>query len=90
MDDLAFAWVACKHIKSNAIVFARNRTLVGMGAGQPNRVVSVHLSQRIAGDKAQGLRPGLGRLLPLPRQHRTGGGGRRNRHHPARRFHSRR
>ena len=52
--DLAFAWKAAKHIKSNAIVFAKNQALVGMGAGQPNRVVSVHLSQRIAGDKAQG------------------------------------
>ena len=54
MADLAFAWKAAKHIKSNAIVFAKNRTLAGMGAGQPNRVVSVHLSQRIAGDKAKG------------------------------------
>ena len=53
-QDLAFAWKAAKHIKSNAIVFAKDRTLVGMGAGQPNRVVSVHLSQRIAGDKAKG------------------------------------
>jgi phosphoribosylaminoimidazolecarboxamide formyltransferase/IMP cyclohydrolase len=54
MEDLAFAWKAAKHIKSNAIVFAKNQTLAGMGAGQPNRVVSVHLSQRIAGDKAKG------------------------------------
>ena len=53
-QDLAFAWKAAKQIKSNAIVFARERALVGMGAGQPNRVVSVHLSQRIAGGKAQG------------------------------------
>jgi phosphoribosylaminoimidazolecarboxamide formyltransferase/IMP cyclohydrolase len=54
IEDLAFAWKAAKHIKSNAIVFAKNQTLAGMGAGQPNRVVSVHLSQRIAGDKAKG------------------------------------
>ncbi len=52
--DLAFAWKAAKHIKSNAIVFAKDLSLMGMGAGQPNRVVSVHLSQRIAGDKAKG------------------------------------
>jgi phosphoribosylaminoimidazolecarboxamide formyltransferase/IMP cyclohydrolase len=52
--DLAFAWRACKHIKSNTIVLAKNNTMVGMGAGQPNRVVSVHLSLRIAGDKAKG------------------------------------
>ncbi|MCH8297642.1 MAG: bifunctional phosphoribosylaminoimidazolecarboxamide formyltransferase/IMP cyclohydrolase [Chloroflexi bacterium] len=54
MKDLAFAWKAAKHIKSNAIVFAKDLALVGMGAGQPNRVVSVHLSQRAAGDKAKG------------------------------------
>ena len=54
MEDLVFAWKAAKHIKSNAIVFAKDQTLTGMGAGQPNRVVSVHLSQRIAGDKAKG------------------------------------
>ncbi|MQG34882.1 MAG: bifunctional phosphoribosylaminoimidazolecarboxamide formyltransferase/IMP cyclohydrolase [SAR202 cluster bacterium] len=54
MKDLAFAWKAAKHIKSNAIVFAKDLALMGMGAGQPNRVVSVHLSQRISGDKAAG------------------------------------
>jgi len=54
MKDLAFAWKAAKHIKSNAIVFAKDMALVGMGAGQPNRVVSVHLSQRASGDSAKG------------------------------------
>ncbi len=54
LADLAFAWKAAKHIKSNAIALAKDNTLVGMGAGQPNRVVSVHLALRIAGDKAQG------------------------------------
>ena len=54
MKDLAFAWKAAKHIKSNAIVFAKDLALVGMGAGQPNRVVSVHLSQRASGDSAKG------------------------------------
>ena len=54
MADLAFAWKASKHIKSNTIVLAKDNTLVGMGAGQPNRVTSVHLALRIAGEKAQG------------------------------------
>ena len=54
LDDLAFAWKAAKHIKSNTIVLAKDNTLVGMGAGQPNRVVSVHLALRIAEDKARG------------------------------------
>lgn len=66
LEDLAFAWMACKHIKSNAIVFAKNRTLVGMGAGQPNRVVSVHLSQRIAGDKSRGCVLASDAFFPFP------------------------
>ncbi len=54
LRDLAFAWKACKHIKSNTIVLASDRALVGMGAGQPNRVTSVHLALRIGGDGAIG------------------------------------
>ena len=54
LADLAFAWRAAKHIKSNTIVLAKDNTLVGMGAGQPNRVVSVHLALRIAENKAKG------------------------------------
>ena len=65
-QDLAFAWKAAKHIKSNAIVFAKDRALVGMGAGQPNRVVSVHLSQRIAGDKAKGAVLASDAFFPFP------------------------
>ncbi|MDC0035541.1 bifunctional phosphoribosylaminoimidazolecarboxamide formyltransferase/IMP cyclohydrolase [Chloroflexi bacterium] len=52
--DLEFAWNCLRHIKSNTIVLAKDNTLVGMGAGQPNRVVSVHLALRIAGDKSIG------------------------------------
>jgi len=66
MEDLDFAWTAAKHIKSNAIVFAKNRTLIGMGAGQPNRVVSVHLSQRTAGDKAAGCVLASDAFFPFP------------------------
>ena len=65
-QDLAFAWRAAKHIKSNAIVFAKDRALVGMGAGQPNRVVSVHLSQRIAGDQAKGAVLASDAFFPFP------------------------
>ncbi len=54
LEDLAFAWKAVKHIKSNAIVLAKDRALVGMGAGQPNRVTSVHLALRIAEERSQG------------------------------------
>ena len=54
MDDLTFAWKAAKHVKSNAIVLVKGRALVGMGAGQPNRVNSVHLALRAAEDRARG------------------------------------
>ena len=54
MMDLEFAWKAAKHVKSNAIVLAKGSALVGMGAGQPNRVNSVHLALRAAGERAKG------------------------------------
>ncbi|MCL0100137.1 bifunctional phosphoribosylaminoimidazolecarboxamide formyltransferase/IMP cyclohydrolase, partial [Dehalococcoidia bacterium] len=52
LEDLSFAWKAGKHIKSNTIVLAKDKSMVGMGTGQPNRVTSVHLALRIAGEKA--------------------------------------
>jgi phosphoribosylaminoimidazolecarboxamide formyltransferase/IMP cyclohydrolase len=54
LQDLLFAWRAARHIKSNAIVIAKDRTLLGMGAGQPSRVVSVELALRRAGEGAKG------------------------------------
>ena len=66
LADLAFAWKAVKHIKSNAIAFVKDRTLVGMGAGQPNRVVSVHLSQRAAGEQAPGCVLASDAFFPFP------------------------
>lgn len=52
--DLVFAWKASRLVKSNAIVFARNEAIVGVGAGQPNRLESVAIAARKAGDKAKG------------------------------------
>ena len=43
-DDLLFAWRVCKHVRSNAIVIAQDRTTVGIGAGQMSRVDSVRLA----------------------------------------------
>ncbi len=54
MHDLEFAWKAAKYVKSNAIVLAKGQALIGMGAGQPNRVTSIFLALRAAGDKATG------------------------------------
>ncbi len=53
LSDLLFAWTAVKGIKSNAIVIAKDKTLLGMGAGQPSRVVSVELSLKKAGARAK-------------------------------------
>ena len=52
--DLAFAWRVCRHVKSNAIVYATDRATVGVGAGQMSRVDSVMLAGHKAGDRAQG------------------------------------
>ena len=54
MESLVFAWKVAKHVKSNAITIAKGKTLLGMGAGQPNRVNSVRLALQAAGDKAPG------------------------------------
>ncbi len=52
--DLEFAWRVCKHVKSNAIVLARQGTVVGVGAGQMSRVDSVLLAADKAGPRAAG------------------------------------
>lgn len=49
MEDLKFAWVVAKHVKSNAIIYARDGETIGMGAGQMSRVDSA----RLAVEKAQ-------------------------------------
>jgi phosphoribosylaminoimidazolecarboxamide formyltransferase/IMP cyclohydrolase len=52
--DLRFAWTVAKHVKSNAIVLAKDLTAVGVGAGQMSRVESTELAARRAGDRAKG------------------------------------
>lgn len=44
MDDMEFAFAVCKHVKSNAIVYAKNCATVGIGAGQMSRVVSAKIA----------------------------------------------
>ena len=46
--DLAFAWRVCKHVKSNAIVYARDRATLGVGAGQMSRIDASELAVRKA------------------------------------------
>lgn len=54
LEELLFAWKVCKHVKSNAIVVSRDRTTLGVGAGQMNRVGSAKIALEQAGEKAQG------------------------------------
>ena len=54
MSDLRFAWRAARHVKSNAIVLAKDEAIVGVGAGQPNRVESVNIATRKAKERAEG------------------------------------
>ena len=66
LSDMAFAWKACQLVHSNAIVFAKNSMLQGMGAGQPNRAISVYLAARAAGDDAQGCVMASDAFFPFP------------------------
>ena len=52
--DLFFAWRAVKHVKSNAIILAKDKTLLGMGAGQPSRIISAQIAKQKAGEKTAG------------------------------------
>ncbi len=54
LADLRFAWKAAKHVKSNAIVVAKEKATVGIGGGQQNRKTPVELALRLAGEKAKG------------------------------------
>jgi phosphoribosylaminoimidazolecarboxamide formyltransferase/IMP cyclohydrolase len=54
LADLAFAWKACRAVKSNAILLARDGASVGIGMGQVNRVDSCRLAVERAGERASG------------------------------------
>jgi phosphoribosylaminoimidazolecarboxamide formyltransferase/IMP cyclohydrolase len=54
VTDLMFAWKVVRHVKSNAIVLAHKLMVVGVGAGQMNRVASVHLAVEKAAQRARG------------------------------------
>ncbi|TCK20423.1 bifunctional phosphoribosylaminoimidazolecarboxamide formyltransferase/IMP cyclohydrolase [Pseudonocardia endophytica] len=54
LADLAFAWRACRAVKSNAILLAHSRAAVGVGMGQVNRVDAAKLAVERAGDRARG------------------------------------
>ncbi len=53
LRDLKFAWAVCKHVKSNAIVFAREGQIVGVGAGQMSRLDSAFIASHKAGERSR-------------------------------------
>lgn len=54
LRDAEFAWLCVKHVKSNAIVIAKDNCMLGMGSGQPNRVESLRIAMRKAGAAVKG------------------------------------
>ncbi len=65
-DDIYFAWEMVRHVKSNAIVLARDTALVGVGAGQMSRVDSVEIAIRKAGELAAGSILASDAFFPFP------------------------
>jgi len=66
LADLALAWSVAGHVKSNAIVLARDGRVVGVGAGQQSRVDSVRIAVARAGERAKGAAAGSDAFFPFP------------------------
>ena len=65
MADLRFAWVVCKHVKSNAIVLTKGGMIVGVGAGQMSRIDSVFMAVRKANGRERGAVLGSDAFFPF-------------------------
>ena len=65
-DDVAFGWEMVRHVKSNAIVLAKNTSLIGVGAGQMSRVDSVEISIDKAGERSNGSILASDAFFPFP------------------------
>tara|TARA_B100000902_G_scaffold400014_1_gene474562 strand:- start:7530 stop:9029 length:1500 start_codon:yes stop_codon:yes gene_type:complete len=64
--DLKFAWDLSSFIKSNSILLVKNKTLLGMGAGQPNRIMSVQIAGEVAGIESNGSVLASDAFFPFP------------------------
>lgn len=65
-DDLLFAWNAVKHVKSNAIVLAKDKQTVGVGAGQMNRIGAAKIAIEQASEKAEDAVLASDAFFPMP------------------------
>jgi len=66
LEEFLFAWQAAKHVKSNAILLAKNRTAVGIGAGQMSRVDATRMAIWKAGKRAKGSYLASDAFIPFP------------------------
>jgi phosphoribosylaminoimidazolecarboxamide formyltransferase/IMP cyclohydrolase len=66
LADLRFAWIACRAVKSNAILIASDGAAVGVGMGQVNRVDSAHLAVQRGGDRVEGAVAASDAFFPFP------------------------
>ena len=66
LEDLRIAWIVAKHTKSNTIVLVKNRRVVGIGAGQMNRVQSGLIAFKNAGNEARGAALASDAFFPFP------------------------
>jgi phosphoribosylaminoimidazolecarboxamide formyltransferase/IMP cyclohydrolase len=66
LEDLRIAWLIAKHVKSNTIVLVKDRRLIGVGAGQMNRVESGQLAMKMAGAEAKGSVMASDAFFPFP------------------------
>jgi phosphoribosylaminoimidazolecarboxamide formyltransferase/IMP cyclohydrolase len=65
-EDLLFAWTVSWRVKSNAIVFVKDRATVGVGAGQMSRVDAAWIASRKAGERAVGASMASDAFFPFP------------------------
>jgi len=66
LEDLRIAWLTAKHTKSNTIVLVKNRKVLGVGAGQMNRVESGLIAFKHAGDQAKDCAMASDAFFPFP------------------------
>ncbi|MEW5933940.1 MAG: bifunctional phosphoribosylaminoimidazolecarboxamide formyltransferase/IMP cyclohydrolase, partial [Bacillota bacterium] len=66
LADLAFAWRVARHVRSNAIVLARDEATLGIGQGQPNRIDAARLALTRAGPRARGAVMASDGFFPFP------------------------
>jgi len=66
MEDLKFAWLVCKHVKSNAIVVAKDQMLLGAGAGQMDRPSAARLAISKAAERVKGSVAASDAFFPFP------------------------